>query len=69
MVDKLDGQEAQWLIGSMADKSNSERLRGFDNGRTDGRTFAILESLSRLKMLKVRHKIQTNIKITVDSCH
>ena len=39
------------MIGSMVNRSNSERLRGFDFRRTDrqtdGRTFAIVESLSR----------------------
>ena len=34
----------------MANRSNSERLRGFCDRRTDRRTFAILESLSQLKM-------------------
>ena len=33
----------------MADRSNSERLRGFCYGQTDGQTFAILELLLRLK--------------------
>ena len=33
----------------MADRSDSERLGGFCYRWTDGRTFAILESLSRLK--------------------
>ena len=37
----------------MVDRSNSERLRGFCNGLTDRRTFAILESLSRLKIAQV----------------
>ena len=27
---------ALWLIGIIADRHDSERLRGFDNGRTDG---------------------------------
>ena len=35
----------------MVDRSNSERLRGFGNGQTDRWTFAILESLSRLKKI------------------
>ena len=35
----------------MADRHDSERLRGFCDGQTDRRTFAILESLSRLKMI------------------
>ena len=34
---------------SFASRQDSERLRGFCDGRTDRRTFAILESLSRLK--------------------
>ena len=46
MVDRLDRS-----IGSLVDRSNSERLRGFCNRQTDRRTFAILESLSRLKRL------------------
>ena len=33
----------------MADRLDSERLRGFCDRQTDRRTFAILESLSRLK--------------------
>ena len=33
----------------MVDRSDSERLRGFGNGLTDGQTFAIVELLSRLK--------------------
>ena len=40
----------RWLIGLMVDRSNSERLRGFCNRQADRRTFAILESLSRLKI-------------------
>ena len=36
----------------MVDRSNSERLRGFCDRRTDGQTFAIVESLSRLKTIK-----------------
>ena len=37
--------------GSMVNRSDSERLRGFCNRLTDDRrTFAILESLSRLKI-------------------
>ena len=35
----------------MVDRSKSERLRVFCDGLTDRRTFAILESLSRLKMI------------------
>ena len=38
----------------MADRLDFERLRGFCDGQTDGltdrRTFAIIESLSRLKI-------------------
>ena len=34
----------------MADRPDSERLRGFCDGLTDRRTFAIVESLSRLKI-------------------
>ena len=34
----------------MVNRSDSERLRGFCDWRTDWRTFAILESLSRLKI-------------------
>ena len=49
MVNRRDGQFARWLIGSMVDRSDSERLRGFCDRQTDGRTFAILESLLRLK--------------------
>ena len=41
MVNRLNGQKAQWLIGSMVDRSNSERLRGFCDGLTDEWTFAI----------------------------
>ena len=33
----------------MADRSNSERLRGFCDRQTHGQTFAILESLLQLK--------------------
>ena len=33
----------------MVERSNSEMLRGVCNRQTDKRTFAILESLSRLK--------------------
>ena len=36
--------------GMMADCYDSERLRGFDNGQTNGRTIAILESLLRLQI-------------------
>ena len=40
----------------MVNRSNFERLRGFGDGQTDrqtdGRTFAILESLLRLKRKK-----------------
>ena len=36
----------------MVDRSDSEWLRGFCDRLTDRRTFAILESLSRLKMDK-----------------
>ena len=44
----------RWSIGSMVDgsigflvdRSNSERLRGFGDGLTDGQTYAIVESLS-----------------------
>ena len=36
----------------MLDKGNSEMLRGFCDRRTDGQTFAIVESLSRLKRTK-----------------
>ena len=36
-------------VGLMVNRNVSERLRGFGNRQTDGRTFAILESLSRLK--------------------
>ena len=50
---------ALWLIGIMAnrlgldlaDRHDSERLTGFCNRQTDRRTFAILESLLRLKMM------------------
>ena len=40
MDDRLDGGEARWsigliAIGLMVDRSNSERLRGFCDGRTD----------------------------------
>ena len=34
----------------MVDRSNSERLRGFGDKLTDGQTFAIVDSLSRLKI-------------------
>ena len=33
----------------MVDRSNSDRLRGFCDGQTNRRTFAIVESLSGLK--------------------
>ena len=33
----------------MVERSNSDRLRGFCDRQTDRQTFAILESLSRLK--------------------
>ena len=52
MVDRLDGRKAQYAylrdqdIGIMADRHDSERLRGFGDGLTDRQTFAILESLS-----------------------
>lgn len=50
MADGHDGQcWASWPMSTMANKSNSERLRGFDDGQTE--TFAILESLSQLKIL------------------
>ena len=43
------------VIGMMADMHDSDRLRGFGNRQTDGltdrRTFAILESLLKLKNL------------------
>ena len=43
------------LISIIADRLDFERLRGFCDGQTDGltdrRTFAIVESLSRLKTL------------------
>ena len=45
MVNRLDGQKAQWLIGLMVDRLDSERLRGFCDGLTYRRTFAILELL------------------------
>ena len=38
MVNLLDGQYARWSIGSMVNRSDSERLRGFGNGLTDRRT-------------------------------
>ena len=42
------------LISIIADRLDFERLRGFCDGQTDGltdrRTFAIVESLSRLKI-------------------
>ena len=41
------------MIGIMADRLDFERLRGFCDGQTDGQTFAILESLLRLKSIKV----------------
>ena len=48
MVDRLDGQ-----LGSMVNRSDYERLRGFGEGLTDTltdrRTFAILKLLLRLK--------------------
>ena len=41
---------ALWLIGRFADRHDSERLRGLVTDRQmDGQTFAIVESLSRLK--------------------
>ena len=36
----------------LADRLDSERLRGFDFRLTDRQTFAIVESLSRLKILE-----------------
>ena len=38
MVNRRDGQFARWLIGSMVDRSDSERLRGFCNRLTDRQT-------------------------------
>ena len=49
MVSKQHDGRLAWSIGSRVDMSNFERLRGFCDGQTDERTFAILESLSRLK--------------------
>ena len=43
--DQLKDQD----VGLIADRLDSEMLRGFCDGRTDGQTFAILELLSRLK--------------------
>ena len=41
---------ALWLIGRFADRHDSERLRGLVTDRQmDGPTFAIVESLLRLK--------------------
>ena len=37
MVDRLDGQYARWSVGSMVDRSKSERLGVFvTDGLTDG---------------------------------
>ena len=36
----------RWQMQVMADRLDSERLRGFDNRQMDGQTFAIVESLS-----------------------
>ena len=51
--DQLKDQD----VGLIADRLDSEMLRGFCDGRTDRRTdgwtFAILESLSQLKNLLV----------------
>ena len=41
MANRINGQKARWSIGAI--------LRGWGVSVTDGRTFAILESLSRLK--------------------
>ena len=38
MVNRRDGQFARWLIGSMVDRSDSERLRGFCDGLMDRQT-------------------------------
>ena len=65
MVNKLDGQFAQWLIGSMVNRSDSERLRGFCDRRTDRRTFAILESLSRLKRTYSRYDAKSKDNISL----
>ena len=73
MVNRRDGQFARWLIGSMVDRSDSERLRGFCDGLMYRRTFAILESLLRLKIyskcdsISVKQSMQKNFKISNDS--
>ena len=48
------------LERQQADRLNSERLRGFDYGRTDRRTFASLELLSRLKSTEMLTCINKN---------
>ena len=47
MVNSHNDQKAQFRE---ADRLDSERLRGFDYRQTDRWTFAILESLLRLKI-------------------
>ena len=41
----------------MDDRSNSEMLRGFGDGLTDGQTFVIVELLSQLIELLLRLKM------------
>ena len=48
----------------MADRQDSERLKGFGNRLTDGQTFAILELLSRLTRLNVYRCDKVRIDIT-----
>ena len=45
MINHLRDQD----IGIMADRHDSERLRGLTDRRTNRQTFAILESLLQLK--------------------
>ena len=40
----------KWQMQEMADKHDSERQRGFGSRLSDGKTFAILELLLRLKI-------------------
>ena len=47
-------------IGIMADRLDSERLRGFCDRQTDRRIFAILESLSRLKTHVIDRTLASN---------
>ena len=51
-------------IGIMADRLDSERLRGFDYGQTELQTLVIVESLSRLKSVKFKPHLEGDSGIT-----